>query len=115
MVQPRTVDVDLDVYIEELRFNGLVQIVVDVQEANLTQLVLHQNVGAIAAVSVLDVNSNGVALQPFNAFETDSYYEILKINFAEPINVGTYTLIITYQGVINNNPLTEDSTEDTTF
>ncbi|CAK1599082.1 unnamed protein product [Parnassius mnemosyne] len=103
-VQPTEVFADLDVYLRESRFNGFVQITVNVRQ-NLSQIVLHQNVVAIQGVNVLDSNSKPVPLQATNPFETDSYYEILKINFDGILAVGTYVISISYLGRINENPL----------
>ncbi|XP_068631129.1 membrane alanyl aminopeptidase-like [Battus philenor] len=103
-VQPRDIIVDLDVYLFESRFNGLVQLVVDVRE-NLTQIVLHQNVVAIQGVNVLDANNNPVPLLVSNPFEINSYFEILTINLNNVILPGRYTIIVSYLGRINENPL----------
>ncbi|XP_060801843.1 membrane alanyl aminopeptidase [Amyelois transitella] len=104
-VQPTDVYVDLDVYLEEARFNGLVQHTVQVQEENLTQIVLHQNVVTIEAVTVLNANNQPVALRFPNPYTTDSYYEILEINFENALPVGQYDIIIRYRGQINLNPI----------
>nr|QUJ23887.1 aminopeptidase N [Telchin licus licus] len=103
-VQPTYFNLDLDVYLSESRFDGLVQIQVNVNEENLTQIVLHQRVVSITTVTVLDSSNQPVNLQFPDPFDTDAYYELLKINFAEPIAAGAYTLIIRYVGRINENP-----------
>nr|XP_026484265.1 uncharacterized protein LOC113392185 [Vanessa tameamea] len=102
-VQPTYFHVDLDVYLSESRFNGIVQVDVQIRQ-NLTQIVMHQNVVAITGVNVVDANNQPVNLQFPNSFETDSYYEILKINFASTIIPGQYTITISYLGRINENP-----------
>ncbi|KAJ2952361.1 hypothetical protein O0L34_g4646 [Tuta absoluta] len=104
-IQPQIVKVDLDVYLEQSRFDGVVTHEVVIQEAGLTQIVLHQNVVEINSVSVWDVNSNPVALQTNRSFEIDSYFEILKINLASAIPAGNYTITISYLGQIQENPL----------
>ncbi|CAH0725372.1 unnamed protein product, partial [Brenthis ino] len=103
-VQPLYYNLDLDVYLSESRFNGMVEINVEVRE-NLTQIVLHQDVVAIDAINVVDSANNPVILQTLRPFETDSYYQILKINFAAPIVAGNYTITIAYRGAINENPI----------
>lgn len=65
---------------------------------------MHQNVVSITAVSVVDANNQPVNLQFPNSFETDSYYQLLKINFASNITSGQYTITINYLGQINENP-----------
>ncbi|KAM3967318.1 aminopeptidase N [Aphomia sociella] len=104
-VYPTEVFVDLDVYLEEARFNGAVQIVVEVREENLTQIVLHQKVVAINTVSVLNSANQPVQLQFPSPFTTDSYYELLLINLANPLSVGQYTIVVNFLGQINTNPL----------
>ncbi|XP_041970736.1 uncharacterized protein LOC121727124 [Aricia agestis] len=103
-VRPTYMYVDLDVYLSESRFNGNVQIEVEVLET-VSQIVLHQNVLSITSVSVLDANNNPLQLQVPNGYETDSYYEIMKLNFASQVTAGNYTIIISYLGQINENPL----------
>lgn len=76
-----------------------------VTKADLTQIVLHQKVVSITAVSVLNSASQPVPLKFPNSFETDSYYELLKINFDQAIPVGIYTITISYLGKINDNPV----------
>ncbi|XP_053604248.1 membrane alanyl aminopeptidase-like [Plodia interpunctella] len=104
-VQPTDVYVDLDVYLDEGRFNGLVQLTVQVQAENLTQIVLHQNVVSIETVTVLNANNQPVPLRFPNPYITDSYYEILEINFENPLPVGQYDIVIRYLGRINENPV----------
>ncbi|XP_052740777.1 membrane alanyl aminopeptidase-like [Bicyclus anynana] len=102
-VQPRNIKVDLDVYLSESRFTGTVELEVETSE-NLTQIVMHQNVVAISAITVLDDGNQPVILQSPGSFDTDSYYEILIINFASTIPPGNYTITISYTGRINENP-----------
>ncbi|CAH2070914.1 unnamed protein product, partial [Iphiclides podalirius] len=104
IVQPINQYVDLDVYLSQSRFNGLVQIDVNVRQ-NLTQIVVHQNVVAIQGVNVINSNNRPVPLDVSNPFEVDSYYEILKINFAGVIPIGRYNITIRYLGQINENPV----------
>ncbi|CAH2105879.1 unnamed protein product [Euphydryas editha] len=102
-VVPTYMYVDLDVYLSESRFNGLVRVNVEVRET-LRQIVMHQNVVSITAVSVVNANNQPVNLQFPNSFEIDSYYQVLKINFASNIEPGQYTITISYLGQINENP-----------
>nr|AAK58066.1 110 kDa aminopeptidase [Heliothis virescens] len=104
VVYPTDVNLDLDVYLDELRFNGLVQIDVEVRENDLRQIVLHQKVVSINAVNVVGPNGP-VGLQFPYPYTTDDYYEILLINLAEPINIGNYSITIRYNGQINDNPI----------
>ncbi|XP_013142032.1 PREDICTED: membrane alanyl aminopeptidase-like [Papilio polytes] len=104
IVQPSDIFVDLDVYLSESRFNGLVQLVVDVRQ-NLTQIVLHQNVVSIQGVNVIDATSRPVPLNSTSPFEIDSYFEILKINFERVVAPGRYTITVSYLGRINENPI----------
>ncbi|XP_014370423.2 membrane alanyl aminopeptidase-like [Papilio machaon] len=104
IVQPLDVFVDLDVYLSESRFNGLVQLVVDVRQ-NLTQIVLHQNVVSIQGVNVIDTSSRPVPLNTTTPFEIDSYFELLKINFDRVVMPGRYTITVSYLGRINENPV----------
>lgn len=67
-------------------------------------MVLHQKVVSISAINVVNQNNQPVNLQFPNSFETDNYYELLKINFASQINPGQYIITISYLGVINDNP-----------
>nr|ADZ05468.1 aminopeptidase N4 [Cnaphalocrocis medinalis] len=102
-VQPRNVYVHLDVYLEEARFNGLVEHEVEVIEEDLTQIVLHQKVVSIQTVSILDAAGRPVNLQFPTPFSTDDYYELLLINLANPLPVGNYTITISYLGQIHLN------------
>lgn len=76
-----------------------------VLEANLNQIVLHQKLVAISTVTILNSLNQQVPLKFPDPFETDDYFELLKINLASPIPVGTYTITISYLGQINENPL----------
>ncbi|CAK1546278.1 unnamed protein product [Leptosia nina] len=102
-VQPLHISVDLDVFLDESRFDGIVQLQVEVKE-NMKQIVIHQNVVSIDAVSVVNMNNEVVPLNVTHPFETDSYYEILMINFAPEVAVGRYDITIMYKGRINENP-----------
>ncbi|XP_050667555.1 membrane alanyl aminopeptidase-like [Leptidea sinapis] len=102
-VQPLNIIVDLDVYLTESRFTGVVNIEVEVRE-NITQLVLHQNVVSIGEVTVVNAAGQPVVLQFPNPITTDSYYEILNINFASTVIPGIYFVTINYEGRINENP-----------
>ncbi|XP_075971879.1 membrane alanyl aminopeptidase-like [Anticarsia gemmatalis] len=104
-VYPHTMNIELDVYLSESRFNGLVAMGVEVREAGLTQIVFHQKVVAIEGVNVVNANNVPVSLQFPTPFETDDYYELLKVNFASPIPIGNYTISVRYLGQINENPL----------
>lgn len=66
---------------------------------------LHQNVVDIISLTVRNENGVIVNLVVGNAYETDDYYELLKINFDQPIKAGIYTIQIEYLGKINENPL----------
>lgn len=76
-----------------------------VREDNLTQIVMHQNVVAIEGVSLYHATGEPVALQFPDPFTTDSYYELLKINLAEPIPAGNYSVTVRFLGAINTNPV----------
>nr|QBI71858.1 aminopeptidase N4a [Plutella xylostella] len=104
-VKPLRQTVDLDVYLDEDRFDGETSIYILTADNDMKQIVLHQNVVSISSVSVFNVTGAPVPLQTPGAFETDPYYEILMINLANPIPVGEYTLKIVYKGRINTNPL----------
>ncbi|GBP46441.1 Membrane alanyl aminopeptidase [Eumeta japonica] len=103
-VQPFFIYVHLDTYLDESRFNGHIEIEVNVTEANLRQIVMHQKVVSIGDISVSDSAGRPVGLQFPAPHETDDYYELLKINFADPLSPGTYTITIDYLGQINENP-----------
>lgn len=66
---------------------------------------LHQKVVSISAINVVNQNNQPVNLQFPNSFETDDYYQILKINFASQIAPGQYTITISFLGAINENPI----------
>ncbi|RVE53190.1 hypothetical protein evm_002023 [Chilo suppressalis] len=102
-VQPTDMYVDLDVYLEEARFNGFVRLDVQTREENLRQIVMHQKVVSIQTVNVVDSAGRPVNLQFPDPYTTDDYYEILTINFANPIPIGNYSISIRYQGAINLN------------
>ncbi|CAG9795002.1 unnamed protein product [Diatraea saccharalis] len=102
-VQPKQISVDLDVYLEEARFNGIVQLDVETIQPNLNQIALHQKVVSIQSVNIVDDQGRPVNLQFPNPFTTDDYYEILIINLASPIDLGNYSITIRYQGAINLN------------
>nr|QBI71859.1 aminopeptidase N4b [Plutella xylostella] len=104
-IKTKTQSVDLDVYLDESRFNGLTQIEIEIEAENLKQIVLHQKVVEISSVTVLSDGNKVQPLQTPNPFETDDYYEILKINLAQPIPAGNCTLVINYKGKINENAL----------
>ncbi|XP_052753554.1 membrane alanyl aminopeptidase-like [Galleria mellonella] len=104
-VYPIEVFVDLDVYLKEAKFDGVVKILVEVREENITQIVLHQKVVRILSVDVLNSANQPVQLQVPNMFTTDDYYELLLINVANPLAIGQYTIIVNYLGQINTNPL----------
>lgn len=59
---------------------------------------------AITTVTVVNSENQPVLLQVISPFETDNYYEILKINLESPISAGIYTITISYLGQINENP-----------
>ncbi|CAG9559615.1 unnamed protein product [Danaus chrysippus] len=99
-VRPTYFYVNLDVYLAESRFDGLVQAHVEVQQ-NVTQIVMHQNVVSIRAINVIDGSGRSVAVKDF---DTDSYYEILNINFVNVVTPGNYIITINYLGRINENP-----------
>ncbi|VVD01641.1 unnamed protein product [Leptidea sinapis] len=90
-VQPLNIIVDLDVYLTESRFTGVVNIEVE-------------NVVSIGEVTVVNAAGQPVVLQFPNPITTDSYYEILNINFASTVIPGIYFVTINYEGRINENP-----------
>ncbi|XP_059049754.1 membrane alanyl aminopeptidase-like [Achroia grisella] len=104
-VYPNEVFLDLDVYLDTANFTGVVRTIVEVREENLTQIVLHQKVVSINSVSVLNSANQPVALKFPDSFTTDDYFELLLINFENPLRTGQYTIIINYNGQINTNPL----------
>nr|AAL26894.1 aminopeptidase N3 [Lymantria dispar] len=104
-VYPHVMNVDLDVYLSEARFNGIVTMNIEVRESDLTQIAFHQKVVSILGVNLLDSTNNPVGLDVSEPFSTDSYYELLKINLSSAIPIGNYTLTVRYTGVINENPI----------
>ncbi|KAI8424601.1 hypothetical protein MSG28_003039 [Choristoneura fumiferana] len=102
-IQPSWVYVDLDVFLSESRFNGVVRHQVTITGEPLSQIVLHQNVVAITGVNIVDANDNPIALSLESPYETDSYFEILTINVASPISAGEYTISVSFRGQIHEN------------
>ncbi|XP_063377572.1 uncharacterized protein LOC134664758 [Cydia fagiglandana] len=102
-IQPSWVYVDMDVYLSESRFDGIVTHEVTISGDPHEEIVLHSNVVAITAVNILDSNNNAVALNLERPFELDNIYELLIINPASPVVAGEYTITIRYRGVINEN------------
>nr|ADZ57273.1 aminopeptidase N4 [Chilo suppressalis] len=105
VVQPKDMYVDLDVYLQEARFNGFVRLDVQTREENLRHIVMHQKVVSIQTVNVVDSVGRPVNLQFPDPYTTDDYYEILSINFADPLPIGNYSISIRYQGAMNLNQL----------
>ncbi|CAH0605716.1 unnamed protein product [Chrysodeixis includens] len=105
-VDPTEVFLDLDVYLKEFRFNGVVRINVDVTVNQLNQIVLHQNVVNVEGVNVVNAATNTpVPLQISDPFSVNSTVELLIINLENPIDIGKYAITVRYQGKINDNPV----------
>ncbi|KAL0882639.1 hypothetical protein ABMA27_001074 [Loxostege sticticalis] len=102
-VQPRTVNVHMDVYLEEARLDGIVQFDVEVIQSDLTQIVLHQKVERIRTVSILDGSGRPVNLRFPGPYSTNDTFEILLINLADPIPAGIYSITISYAARIHVN------------
>lgn len=102
-VLPTYVYVHLDTNVEEAKFDGFVQIIVNVT-TELNQIVLHDNVVSIKEISVKNSRGEAVHLNSKLGFERDSYFEIIKLNFQQNISIGEYTIEISYLGQINENP-----------
>ncbi|CAB3260810.1 unnamed protein product [Arctia plantaginis] len=103
-VYPITMNVDLDVYLNESRFDGFVRMDIEVREANLQQIAFHQKVQSITTVDIVSANNDVVNLRFPNPFIKDDHFEIVKLNLAGPIPAGNYTITMNYTGIINENP-----------
>lgn len=77
-------------------------IIPQVTVSDLTDIVLHQNVVSISAVSIVNSENQVVPLKSFN---TDDHFEILIIKLENVIPAGIYTITVTYLGQINENPI----------
>ncbi|XP_012552709.1 aminopeptidase N isoform X1 [Bombyx mori] len=104
-IQPRTMRVDLDVFLNEARFDGIVSMDIEVLASNIEQIVFHQNVVSIQGVNLVTARGDPVGLKFPDPFTIDRHYELLLINLAQPIAAGNYTVTVRYRGQINTNPV----------
>lgn len=61
----------------------------------------HQKVVRVLTVTVSNEEGLPIAL---SNYETDDYFELIKLNFVNELPAGTYTIAISYLGQINENP-----------
>lgn len=61
----------------------------------------HQKLVRVLTVTVSNEEGSPISL---SNYETDDYFELIKLNFVNELPTGTYTITISYLGQINDNP-----------
>ncbi|KAG6458913.1 hypothetical protein O3G_MSEX011120 [Manduca sexta] len=113
-LDPIHYDIEITPYFEAtanrpaFTFDGIVTIRLRAVQANLSALIIQENVREILSVTLTDEANVPIRINTANPFERIREYHFLKINLADGVtlvNGQVYLLTVEYIGNINETPL----------